>query len=251
MKYWKSYLVSEEDVEKLPVEAVEDMMWRAYEDCYLTPEDKMEILEVYIKCRWHLKQKSFVYNEANLKRIAATNGLLIKQTTEAVELAREIYLQESEENKKSPRPYDLEVFPQLLVPVDMYHRYGEEAYRGNFTERDERIWQVLNSPYNKQKNYYNVLNCNSFYYNSVDGTDWKNAKEMERCVEDMLWGETLKDEDPGKKSWGCVMNIDREKTAGICFCWPFHTLLDFCGLCMEDILKIERFDMEVEVNYER
>lgn len=251
MKYWKSYLISENDVEKLPVEVVEDMMWRAYEDYYLTPEDKMEILEVYIKCRWYLKQKSFVYNEENLKSMVDINELLIKQTTEVAELAREIYVQELEENKKSPCPYDLEVLPKLLVPCYMYYGYDEEAYKGNFTERDERIWNVLNSAYNKQKNYYNLLHCHSFCYNSEEGTEKESAENLERCVDDMLWGHTLKDEEPGTKSWGCVMNIDREKTADICFCWPFHTLLDFCGFCMEDILKIESFNLEVEVNYDR
>lgn len=248
MKYWKSYLVSEEDVKKLPVEVIEELMYRAYEDCYLTPEDKMEILEVYIQCRWSLKQKSFVYDEESLKRIVALNELLIKQTTEVMELAHEIYQQELEENKKLPRPYDLEVLPRLLVPCYMYNGYDEEAYKGNFTERDERIWKVLNSAYNKQKNYHNLLHCSSFYYNSEEG---KEQEEMEGYVEDMLWGHMLKDEEPGVKSWGCVMNVDREKTKDICFCWPFHTLLDFCGFSLEDILKIERFNMEVEVNYER
>ena len=251
MKYWKSYLVSEEDVKKLPVEVVEDMMWRAYDDVYLTPEDKMEILEVYIKCRWRLKQNSFVYNEENLKRMVAMNELLIKQTSEVVELACEIYLQELEENKKSVRPYDLEVLPKLLVPCYMYDEYDEEVYKGNFTERDERIWWVLNSAYNKQKNYHDLLHYSSLRYNSADGTDCNHGREVEQSVEDMLWGETLKDEEPEKKSWGCVMNIDREKTKEICFCWPFHTLLDFSGFCMEDILKIEWFNMKVEVSYER
>lgn len=243
MKYRDGYLISDDDVMQLDLEVIEDIAYRVFKDSYLTEEAKLDILDVYLDCRWRKKEKTFVYNEENLKRISDMNDLLIRQTKEAVKLSYEIFQQEMEVNNHSEKKYEIEVIPHLLVPADMYWTY-EKPYEDTYTERDERIWEVLTSSYNKKYQWYSILPGSAGFLSYHD-------KDLDRCIEeDYVWGSTLKDETPEKRSWGCVMNIDREKCKDICFCWAFHNLLDFVNFSMDDILKIKELKIEMEVNYE-
>ena len=171
------------------------------------------------------------------------NDLLIRQTKEAVKTAYEIFRHEMEVNNCSEKKYEtIEVIPRLLVPADMYWQY-EEPYKGMFTERDERMWKVLNSSYNKKYKWYAILP-------GTAGFSSYHEDDLEKCIEeDVVWGESLKDSTPEQRSWGCVMNVDREQTSDICFCCSFHNLLDFTNFTMDDILKINEFKMEIEINF--
>ena len=243
MKYRDGYLISDEDVMQLELKVIEDIAYRVFKDSYLTEEAKLDILDVYLDCRWRKKEKTFVYNEENLKRVSDMNDLLIRQTKEAVKLSNEIYKQEMEVNKHSEKKYEIEVIPHLLVPADMYWTH-EKPYKDTYTERDERIWEVLTSSYNIKYQWYSILPDSSGFFSYHD-------KDLESCIEeDVLWGESLKDESHEQRSWGCVMNLDREKCKDICFCWPFHNLLDFTNFSMDDILKIKEFKIEMGINYE-
>ena len=243
MKYRDGYLVSDEDVMLLSLEDIEDLAYRVYKDSYLTEEAKTDILEVYLDCRWRKKQQEFVYNDENLKRIADMNHLLIRQTKEVVSTAYEIYLQETQANNLSNKKYEIEVVPQLLVPSTMYWEY-KEPYQGTYTERDERMWEVLCSSSNKKLQWYRILPNTSHFRSYQD-------RDLENCIEeDVVWVESLKGSTPEQRSWGSVMSINYKKTKGICFCWAFHNLLDFMNFSMDDILKVKEFKMEIEVNYE-
>ena len=243
MKYRDGYLISDDDIMQLELEVIEDIAYRVFKDSYLTEEAKLDILDVYLDCRCRKKEKTFVYNEENLKRISDMNDLLIRQTKEAVKLSYEIFQQEMEVNNHSEKKYEIEVIPHLLVPADMYWTY-EKPYEDTYTERDERIWEVLTSSYNKKYQWYSILPGSAGFLSYHD-------KDLDRCIEeDYVWGSTLKDETPEKRSWGCVMNIDWEKCKDICFCRAFHNLLDFVNFSMDDILKIKEFKIEMEVNYE-
>ena len=156
MKYRDGYLISDDDVMQLDLEVIEDIAYRVFKDSYLTEEAKLDILDVYLDCRWRKKEKTFVYNEENLKRISDMNDLLIRQTKEAVKLSYEIFQQEMEVNNHSEKKYEIEVIPHLLVPADMYWTY-EKPYEDTYTERDERIWEVLTSSYNKKYQWYSIL----------------------------------------------------------------------------------------------
>lgn len=243
MKYRNGYLVSDDDVMLLSLNVIEDLAYRVFKDAYLTEEAKMDILDVYLDCRWRKKQDEFVYNEESLKRISEMNDLLIRLTKEAVKTAYEIFRHEMEVNNRSEKKYEtIEVIPRLLVPADMYLQY-EEPYKGMFTERDERMWKVLNSSYNKKYKWYAILP-------GTAGFNSYHEDDLEKCIEeDVVWGESLKDRTPEQRSWGCVMNVDREQTSDICFCWSFHNLLDFTNFTMDDILKINEFKMEIEINF--
>ena len=243
MKYRDGYLVSNEDVMQLSLEDIEDLAYRTYKDSYLTEEAKTDILEVYLDCRWRKKQQEFVYNEENLKRMEMMNDLLIRQTEDVVRTAYEIFLQETQANNLSDKKYEIEVVPQLLVPSTMYWEY-KEPYQGTYTERDERMWEVLCSSSNKKLKWYRILTGSDITHSYQD-------KELENYIEEyFVWGESLKDSTPEQRSWGGVMSVNHEKTKGICFCWAFHNLLDFMNFSMDDILKVKQFKMEVEVNYE-
>ena len=243
MKYRDGYLVSDEDVMLLSLEDIEDLAYRVYKNSYLTEEAKTDILEVYLDCRWRKKQQEFVYNDENLKRIANMNHLLIRQTKEVVSTAYEIYLQETQANNLSNKKYEIEVVPQLLVPSTMYWEY-KEPYQGTYTERDERMWEVLCSSSNKKLQWYRILPNTSHFRSYQD-------RDLESCIEeDVVWVESLKGSTPEQRSWGSVMSINYKKTKGICFSWAFHNLLDFMNFSMDDILKVKEFKMEIEVNYE-
>lgn len=63
MKHRDGYLISVDDVMQLELEVIEDIAYRVFKDSYLTEEAKLDILDVYLDCRWRKKEKTFVYNE--------------------------------------------------------------------------------------------------------------------------------------------------------------------------------------------
>ena len=66
MKHRDGYLISGDDVMQLELEVIEDIAYRVFKDSYLTEEAKLDILDVYLDCRWRNKEKTFVYIEENL-----------------------------------------------------------------------------------------------------------------------------------------------------------------------------------------
>ena len=52
MKYRDGYLVSDDDVMQLPLDVIEDLAYRVFKVAYLTEEAKMDILVVFLDCRW-------------------------------------------------------------------------------------------------------------------------------------------------------------------------------------------------------
>ena len=84
MKYRDGYLVSDDDVMLLPLNVIEDLACRVFKDAYLTEEAKMDILDVYLDCRWRKKRDEFVYNEESQKRISEMNDLLIRHPQTAI-----------------------------------------------------------------------------------------------------------------------------------------------------------------------
>ena len=51
-------------------------------------------------------------------------------------------------------------------------------------------------------------------------------------------------------SWGDVMCLDREKVKDILIVRPFHNIYDFCGFAMTDLLKVQKFHLEIELTDE-
>ena len=95
MKHLRSYPCQQEDISQLPLEVIEDIMMRIGDDAYLCVADKSNLLYLYIGERWKKKQKSFIYTLENIERIEEMNRMLIRQTTDVVTSAWEIYQRES------------------------------------------------------------------------------------------------------------------------------------------------------------
>ena len=69
---------------------------------------------------------------------------------------------------------------------------------------------------------------------------------MQAVIREVVYG-CQGDEKP--TSWG-MAGLDRGKIKDICFVWPFHTQFEHCGFAMADILKIEGFNLEIELTDE-
>ena len=243
MKYFKSYLYQREDIELLPVKVIEDMLIRISNDPLLDCQERKELTRKYIEVRWMKKQKSFVYSAENIQRMADMNQLLIRQTTDVMTIAFDALQQEKEEYRRQGKECKVEVAYKLTVPNRMYGWIRNEA--GQFTEREAMIWSILVSSYDKKSGESRSILPNPAEF----GQSWKEGKDFNRHLEDVLCGAFVY-EDPELRSWGRMMTIDYEKTKHIVFCWPFqHFLEDEC-FSMEDILKIDKFNMEIEMCYE-
>lgn len=229
-------------LEQLPVEVLEDVALRIRRDSYLSEGHRDELLKNYLdERRWKLN-KSFLYTEENLKRIEEMNDLLTRLALEAVQLAWNIYL-ENLELKKSGSDLFRPVYitPELIVPTDIYYR--EEGEKRVYTEREVQLWDIM-TRLNPDR-WTSILPGGTLCI----GTESEDDECLEKQQQDVLWG-GVPEEDPEKRSWGCVMNIDHEKTKHICFVWPFHTLLDFSCMALQDVLKINRFNMNIKLEYD-
>lgn len=163
--------------------------------------------------------------------------MLIRQTTDVMTSAWEIFQQEKEENERNGKKYGIEIIPMLLTPNRMFGFLAN-----NFTHKEAKIWWILVNGYNGSKeNDGNILPPAGEY-----GL-WKEEFGFEEKLKIKLWGFSGFSE-PDKEE--TIIGLDDEKTNHIRFCWAFHNLLDFINFSMDDILKIKEFKMEIEVNYE-
>jgi hypothetical protein len=237
MKFLKSYPCQIEYIQQLPLDVLEDIMIRIGDDSYLDKNDKALLLDLYIEQRWRKKQKSFIYSKDNISRIEKINQKLIRQTTDVMTSAWEIYQQEKEENERNGKKYGIEIIPMLLTPNRMFGFLAN-----NFTHKEAKIWWILVNGYNGSKeNDGNILPPAGEY-----GL-WKEEFEFEEKLKIKLWGFSGFSE-PDKEE--TIIGLDHEKTNHIRFCWPFYYLLSLEKLALEDVLKIEKFIPKIEVRYE-
>ena len=237
MKYLKSYPCQLEYIQQLTLDVLEDIIIRIGDDSYLNKEDKALLLDLYIGQRWWEKQKSFVYSKDNIARIEEINQMLIRQTTDVMTSAWEIYLQEKDENERNGKKYNIKIEPKLLTPNRLFGFLAN-----NFTHKEAKIWWILVNGYNGSKeNDGNILPPAGEY-----GL-WKEEFEFEEKLKIKLWGFSGFIE-PDKEE--TIIGLDHEKTNHIRFCWPFYYLLSLERLALEDVLKIEKFIPKIEVRYE-
>ena len=237
MKYLKSYPIQLEYIQQLPLDVLENIMIRIGDDSYLDKEDKKLLLELYIEQRWWKKQKSFVYSIDNIARIEEINQMLIRQTTDVMTSAWEIYQQEKEENERNGNKYSIKVTPMLLSPNRMFGFLAK-----NFTHKEAKIWWILAHGYNAPKeNERNVLPP------AEEFGLWKEEFEFEEILNVKLWGFSGFNE-PEKEE--AIIGLNHEKNKHIRFCWPFYYFLSLERFALDDILKIESFIPKIEVRYD-
>lgn len=133
MKYRDGYLCGQDDLDRLPVDILEDIIIRIYWDDYLNRDAKQELLKDYLEERKHKLDKAFRYTDDNLKRLREMNGLIEQQSIEAIRTAYRIYQDELAEKAARPDTYtDMEIKPILKVPADIYYQENPDCV---FTER--------------------------------------------------------------------------------------------------------------------
>lgn len=236
MKFRDGYLCDYEELEKLPVEILEDIIIHIHRDDYLNRDAKQELLKDYLEERKHKLDKAFIYTDDNLKRLRETNSLIEQQSIEGIRTAYGIYLEELAEKAAHPGSYvDVEVKPLLKVPADLYCHAAADLV---FTEKEERLWDVLCSPSNISYRTFGMLTLANGFCTSLPGAD------CEAAIRDCVYG---CDADEEFTSWGDVMCLDREKAKGILFVRPFHNIYDFCCFSMSDLLKVKKFKLEIEM----
>lgn len=245
MKFIEGYWADEYELDRLPVEVLEDILLRIRHDCYLSEDATDELLKIYLEARRRSLCDKFVYSEKNLKRIEEMNDLLTRQTTELVELGWSIYQEHLElKNSGSEAYMPVRIELELSVPANLYYR--DDAEKLVYTDKEERMWEIL-MEHNPKMRYQDILTNNSLHTERES----EETQSRERWLQEILWG-CIPEEDPKMRSWGNMLTgIDHQKIEHICFVWPFHNLFDFCGLSIQDILKIDRFNMNVKLKYDK
>ena len=109
------------------------------------------------------------------------------------------------------------------------------------TEKEERIWDVLCSPYNQNYQAFDMLCSVAVFQTSKPDAD------CEATIREYVYG---CHGEEAFTSWGDVMCLDREKVKDILFVWPYHTIYDFCSFAMTDLFKIKKFHLEIELTDE-
>lgn len=239
MKYRDGYLYESEELERLPVDILEDIIIRIYRDDYLSRDAKEDLLKEYLGRRKHLLDKSFQYTDLNIQRLREMNELIERQSIEAIRTAYQIYQDELAEKAAHPETYvDREIKPMLKIPNDIYY---DEQTDLIFTEKEEWIWNILCSPYNRSYWTFDMLCSMAILRTSRPDADCDAL--IRECVYGCEANEVF-------TSWGDVMCLDREKVKDILFVWPYHTVYDFCCFAMTDLFKIKKFNIKIEMTDE-
>lgn len=241
MQFKDGYLCSSEDLEKLPVEVLEDMLIHIYKDDYLNQDAKEDLLKLYLEERKDRLDKAFRYTGENLQRLRDMNALIERQSTEALQAAWQIYQDELAEKAAHLGTYrDVAIKPILSVPGDMYYRMYEENPDYIFTEKEEEVWKVLCSPENSCYTTFSMLVMSAPFITCQPQAD------LQAVIREVVYG-CQGDEEP--TPWG-MAGLDWEQIKGICFNWPFHMLFEHCAFAITDILKIKKYDLKIELTDE-
>ena len=242
MKYRDGYLCEYDDLWQLPVDILEDIIIRIYQDSYLSRDAKLDLLKDYMDVRKSKLDKAFLYTDENTNRLREMNELIEWQSLEAIRTAYRIYQDELAEKAAHPDTYvDVEIKPMLKVPSDIYYNLYREKSDYIFTEKEERMWDILCSPYNHNYRIFDMLCSTATFYTS------KPDANCEDVICDCVYG---CDKDEEFTSWGDVMCLDREKVKDILFVRPYHNIYDFCCFAMSDLFKIKEFKTEIEITDE-
>lgn len=241
MMFKDGYLCSEEDLEKLPVEVLEDVLIHIHKDSYLNRDAQEDLLKLYLDERKNKLDKAFVYTEENLQRLRDMNALIERQSIEALQTAWQVYQDELAEKAAHPETYrDVAIKPILGVPEDMYYKMYIEDPARVFTEKEEEVWKVLCSTGNSKYMTFSMLVMSAPFITT------QSKAGLQAVIREVVYG-CQGDEEP--TPWG-MAGLDWEKIKDICFNWPFHTLFEHCAFAITDILKIKKFDIKIELTDE-
>lgn len=235
------YLYDIDDVERLPLEAIEDTLLRIHRDSYLSLDTKCELMDIYLTERKHKLDHQFSFTDENIERIKAANELIKKASIRAIDLAWQTYQRFLAKKRAQPDGFvDVEISPQLVIPNNLYDDYKTEIY----TDREEKVWGALCSSYNKNLSTFHPLH--SFMgYSTIDGDGFHENKSAEEVVK-----ECVCNYDEEHPNWGDAWILCPEKLESIIFVCPFHNLFDYCQFAMSDILKIKHYGIKIEIKDE-
>lgn len=224
------------------MEVLEDIIIRMRSDSYLSDYNRGTLLRDYLDERQYKLNKQFVYTDENVKRIEEMNNLMAEKVTEATTICWNIYKEQVElKNSGSDMYLPVLITPVLEIPQDLYYDRDDDNRQIVFTTREERLWRIM------------VEDIRLSWKDILPGTAILSSEQDDVSLEDyrnnVLWGSDY-EEDLEKRSWGSVMRIDHEKTKHICFNWAFHNLIDYCGMAIQDVLKIDKFNMRMILEYD-
>ncbi len=245
-KYLDGYIIDYDMINNMPLEDIESSILRLAKDECISLQVKRDIMEFYLNERKYRLDKRFQYTKENLKRLKQVNELITRQTSEVMRIAYQIYLDEEEvfyDFQKEYCQYEVDAF--LDVPRDISSLNFPETEKVSY--REAELWAILSSKnLNRNLNVYKVLGTEgTFSPYEIENGDI----DIEKKIEQALY---LKSNKPiADKFWGRVMeHIDTKKLKNICIVKPLQNLFDYCGFSFYDILKIRRFDYNVEIVYE-
>lgn len=232
-----------DNLEMLPMEVLEDVIIRMRSDSYLSDYNRRGLLRDYLDERQCKLNKQFVYTDENIKRIEDMNNLLAEKVMEATTICWNIYKEQMElKNSGSEMYRPVQITPVLEIPSDLYYNRNDDDRQIVFTTHEAQLWSVM------------VENLKLSWNEILPGTAILSPEQdVDISLEDyqnrVLWGSDY-NEAPEICSWGSVMRIDYEKTKHICFNWASHNLIDFCGMAIQDVLKIDKFNLKMKFEYD-
>lgn len=235
------YLYDIDDVERLPLEAIEDTLLRIYNDSYLSRDTKYELIDLYLTERNYKLDHQFSFTDENVERIKTANELIKKASIKAIEAAWQTYQDLLAKKNAQPNGFvDVEIRPELIIPTNFYDDY-KTAY---YTDREEQLWGILCSPYNKDLRTNHPLHHFTGY--STSGTDnYYENKSVEEVIKECVCN--YEEEHP---RWGDAWMLCPEKLENIIFVRPFHNLFDYCQFALSDIVRIKRYGIKIQIKDE-
>ncbi len=245
-KYLDGYIIDYDMINEMSLEDIESSIIRLAKDKYICMQVKKDIMEFYLKERKNRLDKMFKYTKEEIKKLKQVNDLIARQTDEVMRLAHQIYLDEEEIFYDYQKEYcQFEVEAYLDVPRDISSLDFPEIEKVSY--REAELWAALSSKeLNHGLNVFKVLGLVGVFspYEIQEGDI-----NIEKKIEQALY-RTSEDKIVKDKGWASVMeNVNTKKLKNICIVRPLHNLFDYCSFSLYDILKIKRFDYNIEITY--
>lgn len=242
------YIADPDSIYDLPLKDLEATIIDLDRDRYINEWEKRDLLSDYMSARWSMLQKQFEYTEENVRRLNDANELLKASAERVARKAWRIFQAEKTALSLTGEVgWGCKTFNYVIVKAHLYVPFCYETNKGGLPfitdDVDETLWDALASYYRLERSGGILLPGTLYSYD-------ESYKSEDDFVCQVLWSLPY-EEEPQQRNWGHDCLMDMEATNGICFAWPFHSLVSHEYMALCDLIKIKGYKESITVEYGR
>lgn len=220
-----------QEIEKRIIRLYEDNICHSVNSKRDVKHYKEVLISEYLSFRKTLLDKEFVFNEYNIKQLEIFNNILKDEVLRFKCKYEKIYNDFVE--KKN---YDKDL-TDCTIEAKLLFSYDYPVNRIDQSEEEKKIWEILQE-YNTHSYIEDGITSKVYLQPKNDNTE---DKSWSLNTNYMLW----LNKDTTIDNWN--EHLDTQATKSLNLIYPFHNLYCNTFFALEDIIYVEKFSTEINI----